>query len=146
MLRHTAETLLHALADGDARHHDDELAPAVAAVQFVHRLDVGVGLARTRLHLYGQRKAVALQSVNGPQALGHLYGADVVHDAVCGKRHGIVGKAIDVEHLIVLALVQLEIARAVALGLPQKSVSHAQCRLTLEGLVLVLYLHRIKSL
>ena len=46
-----SKRLLHALADGDARHDDDELAPAVALVQLEDRLDVAVGLAGAGLHL-----------------------------------------------------------------------------------------------
>ena len=51
VLRHDLEGFQHPFADGDARHHDDELAPAVALVQLEHRLDVAVGLARAGLHL-----------------------------------------------------------------------------------------------
>ena len=55
MLRRHLEGLLHALADGDARHHHDELAPAIAAVQLEHRLAIDIRLARARLHLHIQR-------------------------------------------------------------------------------------------
>ena len=48
------ERLIYPLADGNAWHHDDELAPAIPLVKLVHRLDVGIGLSRTRLHLDGQ--------------------------------------------------------------------------------------------
>ena len=46
--------LLHALANGDGRHHDDELRPAVSLVQLEHGLDVDIGLARAGLHLHVQ--------------------------------------------------------------------------------------------
>jgi hypothetical protein len=46
------QRLVHALADGDAGHHDDELAPAMALVQLEHALDVAVGLAGAGFHLY----------------------------------------------------------------------------------------------
>ena len=52
MLRRHLEGLLHALADRNARHHHDELAPAIAAVQLEHRLDIDIRLARPRLHLH----------------------------------------------------------------------------------------------
>ena len=55
MLRRHLEGLLHALADRNARHHHDELAPAIAAVQLKHRLDIDIRLARPRLHLHIQR-------------------------------------------------------------------------------------------
>ncbi|MNF87477.1 hypothetical protein D3C84_699450 [compost metagenome] len=38
-------------ANGDAGHHDDELAPAILLVELKHRLDVAVGLARPCFHL-----------------------------------------------------------------------------------------------
>ena len=47
------EGFVDALADGDAGHHDDKLAPAVAFVQLVHRFDVGIGFTDAGLHLDG---------------------------------------------------------------------------------------------
>jgi len=44
------QRLGHPFADGDARHDDDELAPAMPLVQLENRLDVAVGLAGARLH------------------------------------------------------------------------------------------------
>ena len=41
----------HPFADGDAGHHDDELAPAVLPVQLEHGLDVAIGLAGAGFHL-----------------------------------------------------------------------------------------------
>ena len=49
VFEHT-ERLSHALADGDARHNDDELAPAILFVEFKHRFDIDVGLACAGLH------------------------------------------------------------------------------------------------
>ena len=46
------ERLVDALADGDGRHHDDELGPAVEAVELEHGLGIDVSLARARLHLH----------------------------------------------------------------------------------------------
>src|SRR3546814_8126573 len=40
-----------AFADGDAGHNDDELRPAIAAVQLEHRLDIAIGFASAGLHL-----------------------------------------------------------------------------------------------
>ena len=54
VLRHL-ERLLHALADRDARHDHNELAPAVPLVQLEHSLDVDVGLARAGLHFDVER-------------------------------------------------------------------------------------------
>ena len=43
-----------ALADGDGRDHDDELRPAIPAVQFEHGLRVHERFARAGLHLHVQ--------------------------------------------------------------------------------------------
>ena len=51
VLSRDLQRLVHALSDGNARHHDDELAPAKAFVQLEHALDVAIGLASARLHL-----------------------------------------------------------------------------------------------
>ena len=67
ILAHAVEAAEHT-TDGDARHHDDELCPAVELVQLEHRLDVGKGLTCARLHLDGQRAAVALKRVDGFQS------------------------------------------------------------------------------
>src|SRR3546814_18975885 len=40
-----------AFADGDAGHNDDELRPAIAAVQLEHRCDIAIGFASAGLHL-----------------------------------------------------------------------------------------------
>lgn len=53
LLRHL-KGLVHALPDGNARHHNDKLAPPVMLVQLVHGLDVGVCLADTCFHLDSQ--------------------------------------------------------------------------------------------
>ena len=45
------QRFVHTLTDGNARHHDDELAPAIAFVQLEHALDVAVGLAGAGFHL-----------------------------------------------------------------------------------------------
>ena len=51
MFRRHLERLLNTLTNGDTRNDDNELAPAVSLVQFEHRFDVAVGLARSSLHL-----------------------------------------------------------------------------------------------
>ncbi len=48
------ERLVHPFADSDARHHDDELPPAIVLIQLIHSLDIGVRLPHTGLHLDGQ--------------------------------------------------------------------------------------------
>jgi len=51
VLRRDFQGFQDAFADGDAGHHDDELAPAVAGVQLEHRAHVAIGLAGAGLHL-----------------------------------------------------------------------------------------------
>ena len=60
MLLHTLKTLQHTFTDGDAWHNHHELRPAVTLIQFVHGLDVGIGLASTCLHFDGERHANTL--------------------------------------------------------------------------------------
>ena len=45
------QRLGHAFTDGDARHHDDELAPTVLLVQLENSLDVAIRLASAGFHL-----------------------------------------------------------------------------------------------
>ena len=57
MLGRDLDVLEHALADGHARHHDDELLEAVAPRQLEDRAQVDVGLAGAGLHLDGEMRA-----------------------------------------------------------------------------------------
>ena len=72
MFLHNLERLIDTLANGDARYHHDKLGPAVGAVQLVHRLDVGIGLARTRFHFDGQ-VVMAFQFVGLRQKIRRLH-------------------------------------------------------------------------
>ncbi len=65
MLLRGLERFIDALADGDGRHNDDELAPAVALVQLIHRFDIGIGLAGAGLHLDGKIDAWPGQLIRG---------------------------------------------------------------------------------
>ena len=53
ILRHL-KGLINTLADGNARHDHDELAPAVMLVQLIHGLNVGIGLADAGFHFNRQ--------------------------------------------------------------------------------------------
>ena len=44
------ETFCDAFADGDTRHDDNKLAPAITFVQFEHRLDIDISLAGAGFH------------------------------------------------------------------------------------------------
>ena len=51
MLLRYLKGLIDALADGNARHNHDELAPTVVLVQLIHGLDIGVSFSDTGFHL-----------------------------------------------------------------------------------------------
>ena len=59
MLGRDLDVLQHALADGHARHDDDEFLKAVAAGQLENRPQVDVGLAGAGLHLDREMRAGA---------------------------------------------------------------------------------------
>ena len=81
MLARGLEALEDALADGDARHDDDELGDAVAAVQLVDGADVDVGLAGARLHLDGEvAQAPVGEDVGRGEAAILLHGVQVVEE------------------------------------------------------------------
>ena len=78
------QRLGHALADGNAGHDDDELAPAVQLVQFEDGLDVAVGLARAGFHLDVEvdRGHLGLdQGIREWQILPSLHGVDVAQQS-----------------------------------------------------------------
>ena len=71
ILRHL-KGLINALADGDARHDHDELAPTIVLVQLIHRLDVGIGLANARLH-FNRQVVATFQLVRWLDLIGTLH-------------------------------------------------------------------------
>ena len=78
------QRLGHTLTDGDAGHHDDELAPAIQLVQLENGLDVAVGLTRAGFHLHVQIHAGDLgfgQRVGNGQILLALYLLNVVEQS-----------------------------------------------------------------
>ena len=102
MLLGHLERFIHTLADGDAGHHHDELAPAIGAVQLVHGLDVGVGLAHASLHLDSQ-VVMPLQLVRRFQLVGPLYLLQILQNVSVGElRHDFVvapsGKSFILNH------------------------------------------------
>src|SRR5690606_38728674 len=46
--------LIHPFTNGNAWHNDDELAPTIVFIQFVHGADVGIGFTSTCFHFYRQ--------------------------------------------------------------------------------------------
>ena len=61
---------------GNARHHNDKLAPAVEFVQLIHRLDISIGLARSCLHFNGQAQVCGIYCFRRAQLCRHLYLTD----------------------------------------------------------------------
>ena len=81
MLARGLEALEDALTDGHARHDDDELGDAVAAVQLVDGADVHVCLAGARLHLDGEvSQAPVGEDVGCREAAILLHGVQVVEE------------------------------------------------------------------
>ena len=95
------EGLLHTLADGDGRHHHDELRPSVALVQLEHGLDVDIGLARAGLHLHVQRAApLALdQTVRQTDVVLRLNLTDIVEQLSVSELKALVQPA-GIVHLV----------------------------------------------
>ena len=71
ILRHL-KGLINTLADGNARHDHNELAPAVVLVQLIHGLDVGIGLAYAGLH-FNRQVVATFQLVRRLELIGALY-------------------------------------------------------------------------
>ena len=135
------EGFVDALADGDAGHHDDKLAPAVALVQLVHRFDVGIGFADASLHLNGEVVA-ALQLFGRGQAVGKLYTAEVLenggirqfrYELAVAPAERVEGDILRPAGIAAAALVQQVLGRSV--GLTGKHLADSIGRIGLEFLV-----------
>ena len=86
LLRHL-KGLINTLADGNARHDHDELAPTVMLVQLIHRLDVGIGLANARLH-FNRQVVATFQLVRRLDLIGTLHLLQLLQDPAVRKlRH-----------------------------------------------------------
>ena len=59
------EGLIHALADGDAGHHDNKLGEAVAAVHLEDGLGIHIGLAGTGFHLDAELRCLPRGNCHG---------------------------------------------------------------------------------
>ena len=92
--------LINTLADGNARHDHDELAPTVMLVQLIHRLDVGIGLANARLH-FNRQVISSCQLLRRRKLSAPLYSVNIFqHNGVVQLRH----KRLIAEARIVLLL------------------------------------------
>ena len=148
MLLRGLERFIDALADGDGRHNDDELAPAVALVQLIHRFDVGIGLARAGFHLDGKIDARPGQLIRGFQAVPALHRAQVVQQlSVRQLRHkrliteadlGIIGAYLHARQIAKIAAIRHRAVRLAA-----EHVADGIGGFRLKRLVLELQLHQI---
>ena len=84
MLLRGLQGLVHALAYGNRRHHNDKLAPTVALVQLVHGFDVGIGLAGAGFHLNRKVDARSGQRVRGFQPVAALHGLYILQQTRAG--------------------------------------------------------------
>ena len=142
------ERFIDAFADGDGRHDDDKLAPAVALVQLIHRFDIGIGLARSGFHLDGKIDARPGQLIRGFQAAPALHRAQVVQQlSVRQLRHkrliteadlGIIGAYLHARQIAQIAAVGHRAVRLTA-----EHVADGIGGFRLKRLVLELQLHQI---
>ena len=142
------ERFIDAFADGDGRHDDDKLAPAVALVQLIHRFDIGIGLARAGLHFDREIDARPGQLVRGFQAVPALHRAQVVQQPpVCQLRHkrliteadlGIIGAYLHARQIAKIAAIRHRAVRLAA-----EHVADGIGGFRLKRLVLELQLHQI---
>lgn len=142
------ERFIDAFADGDGRHDDDKLAPAIALVQLVHRFDVGIGLARTGFHLDGEIDARTGQLVRGLETISALHRAQVIqqlpirqlrHKQLIAKADlGIIGA-----HLHARQIPKIAAIRHRAVRLATEHIADGIGGFGLKWLVLELQLHQI---
>lgn len=142
------EGLVDALPDGHRRHHNDELAPAVAGVELVHGFYISIGLAGARLHLNGQVDTRPGQSVRGLQAAPSLDGVQVVQNTGVGQfRHQRVVPEAGVRHVQVSLdighITQIQAVGGGAHGLAVEHIADRRSCLRLKGLVFELKFHLI---
>src|ERR1700730_8793549 len=79
LLRHV-DAFEHTLANGDARHHDDEFLESVSLVQLEDGAKIDVSLARAGLHL--DRELTPLKGGDLLDFVGLLHGLDVPEDVL----------------------------------------------------------------
>ena len=150
MFLHNLERLIDTLANGDARNHHDKLGPAIGTVQLVHRLDVGIGLARTRFHFDGQ-VVMTFQLIGLRQKIRRLHRLQVrKHLGITQFRHQTLvaktGHAPLRRHTATKELGRTRIHQVARfqVGLPRKNIANGLRGICLELLVLELDFHSVK--
>ena len=141
VLTHHLERLTDTFTDSDARHHDDELAPAIELIQFKHRLDIGVGLTRTRFHLNGQSQVCPIKTLRRLQLCSHLDIANMVQHLAIWHLDGLVLIAHGIEEATVICSQVVRKLQQRSILLPLEHIRHSLCCIRLELLVLKFQLH-----
>ena len=142
MLLRLLEGLVDALADGDARHDDDELLPAVVLPELVHRLDIGIRLARARLHLDSELR-IRPELVGMRELMRLLHRVQVLAQDGRRERERRIRIADRREQRRLTRPPRIdEIAAALALRLTAEHIDDGARRVLLELLMLELELHR----
>ena len=123
------EGFVHALADGDRRHHHDEFGEAVLLVHFKYRLGVDVGFARAGFHF--DTELVARQIIGERQVVALLHGLHIGGKLciIYGERVANAQTGVEVE----LPLID-DGKGILPFFLPAKEVNHGGYRICLEGL------------
>ena len=137
-----------AFPDSNRRHHDDELAPAVALIQLVHGLDVCIGFSGAGFHLNGQIDARPCQSFRGFETITPLDCLQVFQDMGVGqlRYQGMIAEAVVAHIQICLDIGHIAQVQAIGGGTVRLAVEHiTDCRgsLCLEGLMFELEFHQI---
>ena len=142
------ERFIDALADGDGRHDDDELAPAVTLVQLIHRFDVGIGFARAGFHFNREIDTRPGQLVRGFEPVSALHRAQIVQQLpICQIRHerliteadlGIIGAYLHARQIAKIAAIRHRAVRLAA-----EHIADGIGGFRLKRLVLELQLHQI---
>ena len=148
LLRHL-KGLIDALADGNARHDHDKLAPTVVLVQLVHGLDIGIGLADAGFHLNRQIIA-AFQFLRGLDLIGTLHLLQIFQNQLVGqlRDNTFVAPAGEVFFIgdCLLAVASVHHVGGREVRLSGEDVNHCLCRIRLKFLVFELEFHERCSL
>ena len=141
-LRHL-EGLIDTFTDSNRRNHNDEFAPTVMLVQFIHCLDIGVCFTDTSFHLKGEvettfqlrrrcNQVCSLNLLNMFQnqtviQRRNKFGVRPTSKILLLRKVLLIGTRTFVHH----------IGRS-QIGLPRKDIHHSLCCICLEFLMLEL--------
>ena len=105
-------------------------------VQFVHRLDVGIGLASTRFHFDGEVYALTLQMIDRLQTLFHLDGTHIILNIATVEGKRCIAKAHCLKGFDLLTFSSIhDIINAIVIGLSLKGTHHIASCLYLKTLM-----------